>query len=166
MWEYCGMARNEKGLEQALERIPTLREEFWENVNVPGERRRAESVRWKKPAASPTSSSSANCMCLDALERRESCGGHFREEYPDPGRRSAARRREFRARRRVGISPATSQAADPQRRAARLSKNVKPCGAQLQVMQRMNLKLKVWRQKDAQHAEGSLSTTKRTDISR
>jgi len=78
-WEYCGMARNEKGLEKAIGAIGELREEFWENVRVPGSN---ESVNPELEKASRVSDflELGELMCRDALERRESCGGHFREE--------------------------------------------------------------------------------------
>ena len=60
MWDYCGMARNEPGLRKALDRIPELREEFWQNVKVPGDERRSSTRPWRRPAASPTSSSWAS----------------------------------------------------------------------------------------------------------
>ena len=78
-WEYCGMARNEKGLEKAIGAISELREEFWDNVRVPGSN---ESVNPELEKASRVSDflELGELMCRDALERRESCGGHFREE--------------------------------------------------------------------------------------
>jgi succinate dehydrogenase / fumarate reductase, flavoprotein subunit len=80
MWDLCGMARTEKSLQRALNRIPTLREEFWSNVNVPGEN---ESLNTALEKAGRVADflEFGELMCLDALERRESCGGHFREEY-------------------------------------------------------------------------------------
>ncbi|HJU83707.1 MAG TPA: fumarate reductase/succinate dehydrogenase flavoprotein subunit, partial [Holophagaceae bacterium] len=80
MWEYCGMARNEAGLKKALELIPKLREEFWKNVRVLGE---GESLNQSLELAGRVADflELGELMCLDALERRESCGGHFREEY-------------------------------------------------------------------------------------
>jgi succinate dehydrogenase / fumarate reductase flavoprotein subunit len=84
MWEYCGMGRNEGGLKKALERIPALREEFWKNVNVPGDNGNLnQSLELAGRVADYFEL--AELMCLDALERNESCGGHFREEhqYPD-----------------------------------------------------------------------------------
>ncbi len=80
MWEYCGMARNEAGLRTALERIPALRAEFWRNVNVPGS---ADTLNQALEKAGRVADffELAELMCLDALERKESCGGHFREEY-------------------------------------------------------------------------------------
>ena len=81
----CGMARTEAGLKQgARRRSPQLREEFWKNVTVTGDRRTSSTRSWRRPAAWPTSSSSASCWCKDALAREESCGGHFREENQTP----------------------------------------------------------------------------------
>jgi succinate dehydrogenase / fumarate reductase, flavoprotein subunit len=80
MWEYCGMGRNEKGLQTALQKIPALREEFWRNVRVPGEN---EEINQSLEKAGRLADflELGELMCLDALERRESCGGHFREEW-------------------------------------------------------------------------------------
>jgi succinate dehydrogenase / fumarate reductase flavoprotein subunit len=80
MWEYCGMARNAAGLKHALEKIPGLREEFWQNVNVPGS---GEELNQSLEKAGRVADffELAELMCLDALEREESCGGHFREEH-------------------------------------------------------------------------------------
>ena len=80
MWEYCGMARNEAGLKKALELIPKLREEFWKDVRVVGEN---ESLNQSLEMAARVADflELGELMCLDALERRESCGGHFREEF-------------------------------------------------------------------------------------
>jgi succinate dehydrogenase / fumarate reductase flavoprotein subunit len=84
MWKYCGMARNKAGLQQALREIPALREEFWANVNVPGS---GESLNQALERAGRVADflELGELMCLDALTREESCGGHFREEhqYPD-----------------------------------------------------------------------------------
>ncbi len=84
MWDLCGMTRSEKSLTRALNRIPTLRAEFWENVNVPGENE-SLNVALEKAGRVADFLEFGELMCLDALERRESCGGHFREEfqYPD-----------------------------------------------------------------------------------
>jgi succinate dehydrogenase / fumarate reductase flavoprotein subunit len=83
MWDKCGMARNEAGLREALERIPVLREEFWENVNVLGE---AGELNQSLEKAGRVADflEFAELMCHDALDRRESCGGHFREEFQTP----------------------------------------------------------------------------------
>jgi succinate dehydrogenase / fumarate reductase flavoprotein subunit len=84
MWDLCGMARTEKSLTRALNRIPTLRAEFWQNVNVPGENE-SLNVALEKAGRVADFLEFGELLCLDALERRESCGGHFREEfqYPD-----------------------------------------------------------------------------------
>lgn len=80
MWEHCGMARNEAGLKAALQKIPTLREEFWNDVRVLGD---GEEINQSLEKAGRVADflELGELMCLDALERRESCGGHFREEY-------------------------------------------------------------------------------------
>ena len=83
MWDLCGMARSEKSLQRALNRIPTLREEFWQNVNVPGEGE-ALNIELEKAGRVADFLEFGELMCLDALERCESCGGHFREEYQYP----------------------------------------------------------------------------------
>jgi len=83
LWDYCGMARNEKGLKTALQRIPELREEFWKNVNVLGS---GEELNQALENAGRVADflEFAELMCLDALHRNESCGGHFREEFQTP----------------------------------------------------------------------------------
>jgi succinate dehydrogenase / fumarate reductase flavoprotein subunit len=84
LWEKCGMARNEAGLKEALKRIPELRDEFWKNVSVTGENGEFnQNLEYAGRVADFIEF--AELLCLDALERRESCGGHFREEfqYPD-----------------------------------------------------------------------------------
>jgi succinate dehydrogenase / fumarate reductase flavoprotein subunit len=80
MWDYCGMARNANGLNKALQRIPQLREEFWNDVNVPGS---GANLNQSLEHAGRVADfmEFAELMCLDALERDESCGGHFREEH-------------------------------------------------------------------------------------
>ena len=84
MWDYCGMARTREGLQKALVEIPKLREEFWANVNVPGS---ADNLNQALEKAGRVADfiELGELMCRDALEREESCGGHFREEhqYPD-----------------------------------------------------------------------------------
>ena len=84
MWEHCGMARSKAGLEQALRELPALREEFWAKVRVPGS---ADSLNQSLEQAGRVADfiELGELMCLDALTREESCGGHFREEhqYPD-----------------------------------------------------------------------------------
>ncbi len=80
MWEKCGMARNRNGLSEALQRIPALRQEFWENVNVLGDG--AELNQSLEHAGRVADFLEfGELLCLDARTREESCGGHFREEY-------------------------------------------------------------------------------------
>lgn len=80
MWEHCGMARNEKGLKEVLQKIPTLRQEFWENATVLGEEANLnQSI--EKAGRVADFLEFAELLCLDALTRAESCGGHFREEF-------------------------------------------------------------------------------------
>jgi succinate dehydrogenase / fumarate reductase flavoprotein subunit len=83
VWDMCGMARNEAGLRKALERIPELRQEFWTNVVVPGS---GEDLNRELEKANRVADflEFAELMCLDALVREESCGGHFREEHATP----------------------------------------------------------------------------------
>jgi succinate dehydrogenase / fumarate reductase flavoprotein subunit len=80
VWDKCGMARSEASLKEALQKIPVLREEFWQNVNVLGEG--AEFNQALEQAGRVADFLEfAELMCEDALERNESCGGHFRTEY-------------------------------------------------------------------------------------
>jgi succinate dehydrogenase / fumarate reductase, flavoprotein subunit len=80
LWDKCGMARNAAGLREALARIPSLREEFWRSVRVPGEN---ETYNQSLERAGRLADflEFAELMCVDALERDESCGAHFREEH-------------------------------------------------------------------------------------
>lgn len=80
LWNYCGMERTEEGLKQALELIPALREEFWSNVRVPGDAKDLnQSLEYAGRVADFLEL--AELICIDALNRNESCGGHFRAEY-------------------------------------------------------------------------------------
>ncbi len=83
LWEFCGMARNEKGLQMALQRIPALREEFWKDVKVPGEGADLNQ-ELEKAGRVADFLEFAELMVYDALERDESCGAHFREEHQTP----------------------------------------------------------------------------------
>jgi len=80
LWEKCGMARTETGLKEALNRIPMLREEFWKDVNVTGDGCELnQNLEYAGRVADFMEF--AELLCLDALHRNESCGGHFREEF-------------------------------------------------------------------------------------
>ncbi len=80
MWEKCGMARNAEGLKQAISEIQKLREEFWKNVRVTGEANEF-NPELEKAGRVADFLELGELMCMDALNRNESCGGHFREEY-------------------------------------------------------------------------------------
>ncbi|MBS1152796.1 MAG: Succinate dehydrogenase flavoprotein subunit, partial [Myxococcaceae bacterium] len=80
LWNKCGMARNEKGLKELLVEIPKLREEFWKNLNVPGSDADL-NMALEKAGRVADFMEFAELMVLDALDRDESCGGHFREEH-------------------------------------------------------------------------------------
>ncbi|MCF3109800.1 fumarate reductase/succinate dehydrogenase flavoprotein subunit [Niabella sp. CC-SYL272] len=83
MWDKCGMARNEQGLKEAIQEIRDLRADFWKNVRIPG------GIHEMNPELDKASRVAdflelGELMCMDALERNESCGGHFREESQTP----------------------------------------------------------------------------------
>jgi succinate dehydrogenase / fumarate reductase, flavoprotein subunit len=80
MWEFCGMTRNAKGLEQAMQLIQSLRAEFWENVLVPGTDKDFNKSL-EKAGRLADSLEFAETMVVDALTRDESCGSHFRTEF-------------------------------------------------------------------------------------
>ena len=84
MWESCGMSRSEAGLKKAITDISQLREEYWQNVRIPGD---ANYINTELEKAGRVADfiELGELMCRDALERQESCGGHFREEYQDNG---------------------------------------------------------------------------------
>ncbi|MEI6537840.1 MAG: succinate dehydrogenase (quinone) flavoprotein subunit, partial [Verrucomicrobiaceae bacterium] len=91
VWDQCGMARNREGLQKALQRIPALREEFWSNVHVTGTG--AEfNQELEKAGRVADFLEFAELMCIDALHREESCGGHFRTEYQYTKEDEAAKR--------------------------------------------------------------------------
>ena len=83
MWDKCGMARNAKGLEEAIAEIQALKKEFWSDVKIPGI---IEEMNPELDKANRVADliELGELMCKDALNRNESCGGHFREEYQTP----------------------------------------------------------------------------------
>ncbi|MEW2443247.1 fumarate reductase/succinate dehydrogenase flavoprotein subunit [Micromonospora marina] len=83
MWEHCGMERSEAGLRKAIDEIRALREQFWQRVRVPGD---GEGLNQSLEKAGRVADffELAELMCIDALHREESCGGHFRAEYQTP----------------------------------------------------------------------------------
>ncbi|WP_306520046.1 fumarate reductase/succinate dehydrogenase flavoprotein subunit [Gemmatimonas sp.] len=84
MWDYCGMARDREGLTKAIGIIQNLKQEFWQNVNVPGS---GDSLNQSLEKAGRVADfiELGELMCRDALNREESCGGHFRTEYQEEG---------------------------------------------------------------------------------
>jgi succinate dehydrogenase / fumarate reductase flavoprotein subunit len=83
IWDKCGMARSEEGLKQAIAEIQALKAEFWSDVKIPGE------IAEMNPELDKANRVAdfielGELMCVDALDRQESCGGHFREEYQTP----------------------------------------------------------------------------------
>jgi len=80
MWDHCGMARSDQGLRDAIGKIAALREEFWNDVSVPGSGNDL-NASLEKAGRVADFFDLADLMCRDALHRKESCGGHFREEY-------------------------------------------------------------------------------------
>jgi succinate dehydrogenase / fumarate reductase, flavoprotein subunit len=83
MWENVGMGRNKEGLQKALKLIPELREEFWKDVRIPGTNDEL-NPELQKATRLADFFELGELMALDALNREESCGGHFREEYQTP----------------------------------------------------------------------------------
>ena len=83
MWDYCGMGRNDAGLRKAIDRIPELRAEFWSSITIPGT---GQELNQSLERAGRVADfiELAELMCIDALHRTESCGGHFREESQTP----------------------------------------------------------------------------------
>ncbi|MBL8214565.1 MAG: fumarate reductase/succinate dehydrogenase flavoprotein subunit [Bryobacterales bacterium] len=94
MWEYCGMARNAKGLKFAGAKIAELEQEFWQNVNVVGDGGELNQSL-EKAGRVADFFELGKLMCHDALVREESCGGHFREEYQTPEGEALRRDDEF-----------------------------------------------------------------------
>jgi succinate dehydrogenase / fumarate reductase flavoprotein subunit len=80
MWDKCGMARDPQGLQEAIQQIPAIREEFWNNVCIPGSGEGA-NMELEKAARVADFLEFGEMMCYDALNREESCGGHFRSDH-------------------------------------------------------------------------------------
>jgi len=83
MWDYVGMGRTKEGLETAIDKIKDLKEEFWKNLKIPG---RTNTINPELEKANRLADfiEIGDLMARDALQRKESCGGHFREEYKTP----------------------------------------------------------------------------------
>jgi succinate dehydrogenase / fumarate reductase, flavoprotein subunit len=83
IWDKCGMGRNEEGLKWAINEVKGIREEFYKNVKVPGTAKEF-NPELDKAARVADFIELGELMCIDALDRKESCGGHFREEFQTP----------------------------------------------------------------------------------
>ena len=83
MWDNCGMGRNEAGLKTAIQEIRKLKQEFWSSVRIPGDSSQL-NAELEKAGRVADYFELGELMCADALERKESCGGHFREESQTP----------------------------------------------------------------------------------
>lgn len=94
MWNKCGMARNAQGLKEAIEEIKALRKEFWQDVFVPGTNDEY-NPELEKAGRVADFLELGELMCTDALDREESCGGHFREEYQTEDGEALRRDEEF-----------------------------------------------------------------------
>ena len=93
MWNKCGMARNKRDLESAIEEISNLRKEFWKHVKVPGDQNEFNEELAKAGRVADFLEL-GELFAKDALEREESCGGHFREEFQTK-EGEATRKKEF-----------------------------------------------------------------------
>jgi hypothetical protein len=159
MWDKCGMARNEAGLREALGKIPALREEFWSNVRIPGT---GEEYNQSLERAGRVADylEFAELMCMDALTRDESCGGHFREEHQTEEGEALRNDDDFRVRLRVGVP---GERHDRDAYAASRAVELRKRGAGAKELQ-MNFKLRIWRQKGGEK-EGRLVDYNANDIS-
>lgn len=83
MWEKCGMSRNAQGLQEAIKEIQHLKKEFWSDLRIPGDIHEM-NTELDKAGRVADFIELGELMCIDALQRNESCGGHFREEYQTP----------------------------------------------------------------------------------
>ena len=83
IWEQCGMARTATGLRKALKEIPSLRDQFWQEIKLPADPNRLNQAL-EKAGRVADFLELGELMCIDALHREESCGGHFREEHQTP----------------------------------------------------------------------------------
>ena len=141
VWDKCGMARDAQGLQEALQKIPAMRAEFWENVNVLGDGREFNQAL-EHAGRVADFLEFAELMCLDALERNESCGCHFRLEYQTKEGEALRNDNDYcyvAAWEYAGPECPT----EPDQGAADFRK-CETFSTKLQ----MNFKLKVWRQKD------------------
>ena len=94
MWDYCGMVRNEEGLKKALVLIKELKEEFWKDLLIPGTYSELNQ-ELEKAGRVADYFELTDLLVTDALNRNESCGAHFREEYQTPDGEAKRNDKEF-----------------------------------------------------------------------
>ncbi len=94
MWDHCGMSRNAAGLQAGIAKVRELRAEFWENVRIPGDLHELNQAL-EHAGRVADFLEFAELMCVDALQREESCGGHFREEHQTPENEAQRNDRDF-----------------------------------------------------------------------
>ena len=157
MWEYCGMERTADGLRKAIDLIRGLRADFWRNVKVLGS---ANGLNQSLEKAGRVADflELGELMCIDALHRRESCGGHFRAESQTEDGEALRDDDELRLRRGLGMGRRARQ-ADPAQGGAGLRVR-RDEATELQV----RLTLRIWRQADAA-SKGALHTYRLDDVS-
>ena len=160
MWDQCGMSRTEDGLRSALRRIPSLREEFWSDLRVTGD---AEGMNAELERAGRVADflEFGELMCRDALERDESCGGHFREEHQTEDGEAVRDDENFS---HVASGRIAATGPSPCAMVESLAFDEVRLDPKLQVSESdMNFTLRVWRQRDAEDRAAS-STTRCEDI--
>ncbi len=94
MWDNCGMVRNEEGLKKALVLIKELKDEFWKDLNIPGTYSEL-NMELEKAGRVADYFELTELLVTDALNRKESCGAHFREEYQTPDGEALRNDEEF-----------------------------------------------------------------------
>ncbi len=159
LWDKCGMARNAAGLREALARIPEIREEFWRDVRVPGT---GEEFNQSLERGGRVADflEFGELMCTDALERDESCGGHFREEHQTPDGEALRDDANYAAVFAWEYQGNGAMAAPKLHREPLHFESVELAHQELQ----MNFKLKVWRQKNGE-AKGKFVEYEARDVS-
>ena len=148
IWTKCGMSRSKEGLEEALREIPKLRDQFWREVKIVGSGAELNQTL-ERAGRVADFFELGELMCIDALQREESCGGHFREEYEENG--EALRDDEhFSVRLGLGVDRKPRRAAAPQRTTDLRIRQAQQAKLQVRGLsmseELLNLTLHVWRQ--------------------
>ena len=164
MWEYCGMERSEEGLLKAIDLIRGLRDEFWRNVKVLGA---ADTLNQSLEKAGRVADflELGELMCIDALHRRESCGGHFRAESQTEDGEALRHDEEYRLCRGLGVGWPGRRADPAQGRPGLRIRRDEAAELQVSGMYHlMKLTLKIWRQAGPA-TKGEMVTYPVSDIS-